>query len=263
MSATSTQPILDSLRDDAMSDTSSLSSTRRRVPLTTLATDDDFTAAVYKEPPATFDGDESLADASSGYGEADSTSVDTEPSAGQPNLQASSPTRQPAHKLCRGGTSEPDGTPAKITIIAQKSSQKSKHYSPKKQTAASPPKVSFSPVTSTVLQPAPPHPSRSITTSANTVLQSKILPSETSTPETTSTTFFTYRAQLTFGLPSSSDGVNVAKFFRRWIFSSCESIEHFSLIPYEEEKGQQISSLDQVPEDNADFYPPIVTVIVY
>jgi hypothetical protein len=81
-----------------------------------------------------------------------------------------------------------------------------------------------------------------------------VLPTNSSAPEGTSTTFYTYRAQLTFGLPHTSDGVNVAKYFRRWIFSSCESIDHFALVPYEEDKGQQISSLDQVPEDNMDFY---------
>jgi hypothetical protein len=81
-----------------------------------------------------------------------------------------------------------------------------------------------------------------------------VLPSLTGNIETTSMTFFTYRAQLTFGLPTPSDGVNVAKYFRRWIYSSCASIDNFGLLPYDDEKGQQISSSDQVPEDNADFY---------
>lgn len=73
-------------------------------------------------------------------------------------------------------------------------------------------------------------------------------------PESTSVAFYTYRAQLTFGLPQSTEGFNVAKYFRWWGFSSCESIDNFSLIPYDDEKGQQISSLDQVPEENPDFY---------
>jgi hypothetical protein len=81
-----------------------------------------------------------------------------------------------------------------------------------------------------------------------------VLPSQSLSPENINTTFYTYRAQLTFGLPQSSEGVNVAKYFRRWIFSSCESIDQFSLLPYDDEKGQQIVSLDQVPEDNAEFY---------
>jgi hypothetical protein len=85
-------------------------------------------------------------------------------------------------------------------------------------------------------------------------LTNPVLPSFTTSRELTSTTFFTYRAQLTFGLPTPSDGVNVAKYFRRWIYSSSESIDHFALVPYEDEKGIQISSLDQVPDDNSDFY---------
>jgi hypothetical protein len=84
--------------------------------------------------------------------------------------------------------------------------------------------------------------------------QSQFLPSTQNDSSTNPVTFYTYRAQLTFGLSRTTDGVNVAKYFRRWIFSSCESIDHFSLIPYDDEKGQQITSLDQVPEDNADFY---------
>jgi hypothetical protein len=47
-----------------------------------------------------------------------------------------------------------------------------------------------------------------------------ILPNATNSPEAISTTFYTYRAQLTFGLPPSTDGVNVAKYFRRWVYSS-------------------------------------------
>ncbi len=40
-----------------------------------------------------------------------------------------------------------------------------------------------------------------------------VLPTETISPETQSTTFFTYRAQLTFSLPQSLEGVNAAKYF--------------------------------------------------
>ncbi len=81
-----------------------------------------------------------------------------------------------------------------------------------------------------------------------------ILPTTTNSPEAISTTFYTYRAQLTFGLPPSTDGVNIAKYFCRWVYSLCASIDHFSLIPYDDDKGQQITSLDQVPEENTDFY---------
>jgi hypothetical protein len=82
----------------------------------------------------------------------------------------------------------------------------------------------------------------------------KVLPNVSPSPESMPTTFFTYRAQLTFNLTQSKDGVNVAKFFRRWIYSSSESIDNFALVPYDDDKGQQISSIDQVPEDNASFY---------
>lgn len=42
-----------------------------------------------------------------------------------------------------------------------------------------------------------------------------VLPTSSSNPELTPMTFFTYHAQLTFGLPAPSDGVNIAKYFRR------------------------------------------------
>jgi hypothetical protein len=88
----------------------------------------------------------------------------------------------------------------------------------------------------------------------NVQLPTPVLPSSPKNAELSSMTFFTYRVQLTFGLPTPSDGVNVTKYFHRWIYSCSESIDHFTLVPYEDEKGLQISSLDQVPEDNADFY---------
>jgi hypothetical protein len=46
----------------------------------------------------------------------------------------------------------------------------------------------------------------------------------------------------------------VAKYFRPWVFSASESINNFSLPPYEDDKGQQISHLDQVPEESKEFY---------
>jgi hypothetical protein len=82
----------------------------------------------------------------------------------------------------------------------------------------------------------------------------KVLSNVSSSPESMPTTFFTYRAQLTFSLPQSKEGVNVTKYFCRWIYSSCESIDNFALVPYDDDKGQQISSIEQVPEDNASFY---------
>lgn len=83
---------------------------------------------------------------------------------------------------------------------------------------------------------------------------SLVLPNDTKSPENRSVTFYTYRAQLTFSLPKSMEGVNVAKYFRRWVFSASESIANFSVLPYDDEKGLQITNLDQVPEDNKDFY---------
>lgn len=67
-------------------------------------------------------------------------------------------------------------------------------------------------------------------------------------------TFFMYRAQLTFGLKPTAAGVNVATLFKRWIHSSSETLPDFSLLPYDEEKGQQITSQNQAPDDNPDFY---------
>jgi hypothetical protein len=81
-----------------------------------------------------------------------------------------------------------------------------------------------------------------------------VLPTEKVNPESASTVFYTYRAQLTFGLSPSPSGVNVAQYFRRWIFSSCASIDNFSLLPYDDEKGQQVNTIDQVPDENKDFY---------
>jgi hypothetical protein len=99
-----------------------------------------------------------------------------------------------------------------------------------------------------------PVPTDNMESSFNNHTGTTVLPSISTVPENNDTTFYTYRAQLTFGLTKKSDDINVAKYFNRWIFSSCESLEHFSLIPYEDEKGQQINSMDQVPENNAEFY---------
>jgi hypothetical protein len=75
--------------------------------------------------------------------------------------------------------------------------------------------------------------------STNIQITTLVLPSSPKIAELSSMTFFTYHAQLTFGLPTPSDGVNVAKYFRRWIYSCSESIDNFTLVPYEDEKGLQ------------------------
>ncbi len=67
-------------------------------------------------------------------------------------------------------------------------------------------------------------------------------------------TYYTYRAQLTFGLKPTKSGVNVADLFNKWLENSCTHLGNFSLLPFDEDKGQQIMSLSQVPEDNASFY---------
>ncbi len=64
-----------------------------------------------------------------------------------------------------------------------------------------------------------------------------------------------YHAQLTFGLSSKNKEVDVAQLFQTWVKSSCSMLQNFSLLPHKDgEKGQQITSPDQVPEDNASFY---------
>jgi hypothetical protein len=68
-------------------------------------------------------------------------------------------------------------------------------------------------------------------------------------------TYHTYRAQLTFGLKPSKTGVNVANLFNEWFLATSKSLENFSLLPFEEgEKGQQISSAEQIPVDSTTFY---------
>lgn len=57
------------------------------------------------------------------------------------------------------------------------------------------------------------------TLTSKTIVTTKVLPANSSPPEAKDMAFYTYRAQLTFGLPKSSDGVNVAKFFRRWVLA--------------------------------------------
>lgn len=72
---------------------------------------------------------------------------------------------------------------------------------------------------------------------------------------TPTVTFYTYRAQLTFGLKTSKDGVNVAEHFRSWFKATSAAVPNFSLLPYDEgEKGLQITSLQQIPVDNPSFY---------
>jgi len=58
---------------------------------------------------------------------------------------------------------------------------------------------------------------------------------------TTITDLYTYRAQLTFGLPVSEE-VNVAALFTKWVEKSCASLTASSLLPFDSEQGQQVKS---------------------
>jgi hypothetical protein len=66
-------------------------------------------------------------------------------------------------------------------------------------------------------------------------------------------TFYTYRAQLTFGLSRTCSKVNVAALFLQWYEKSHSLLSNFSLLPYDEDQGQQITSPDQIMHDS-DFF---------
>jgi hypothetical protein len=66
-------------------------------------------------------------------------------------------------------------------------------------------------------------------------------------------TFFTYRAQLTFGLSKACKEINVAALFLQWFEKSAASLANFSLLPYDKEGGHQITSKDQIEQD-PEFY---------
>jgi hypothetical protein len=67
--------------------------------------------------------------------------------------------------------------------------------------------------------------------------------------------FFTYRAQLTFGHKPRQQ-CNAVKFLSRFIFAASDSIAHFLLLPFDNVKGQQVSTVSQLPDENPDFYAP-------
>jgi hypothetical protein len=66
-------------------------------------------------------------------------------------------------------------------------------------------------------------------------------------------TFFTYRVQLTFGLSSVCREVNVTTLFLQWFEQSRSLLANFSLLPFEDERGLQITSSTQIPEDGKFF----------
>jgi hypothetical protein len=81
------------------------------------------------------------------------------------------------------------------------------------------------------------------------VAQSRV----TNTPSSAKMTFFTYRAQLTFGLSNSCKEVNVTALFLQWFEKSKHFLANFSLLPFEEENGHQNTMSEQIP-DEAEFF---------
>jgi hypothetical protein len=67
------------------------------------------------------------------------------------------------------------------------------------------------------------------------------------------TTMFTFRAQLTWGLEKGPE-VNLPELFREWVKNTSKYIPDFALLPFEDVKGQVISTPEQVPYDNPNFY---------
>lgn len=66
-------------------------------------------------------------------------------------------------------------------------------------------------------------------------------------------TFFTYRAQLTFGLEKGSK-VHLPDLFREWVKNSNKHIPNFTLLPFDDPKGHVICLPDQIPEDTPSFF---------
>jgi len=70
---------------------------------------------------------------------------------------------------------------------------------------------------------------------------------------TPSNQVFTYRAQLTFGLQPGHE-VNVAALFSKFTIHAAKILKDISLLPFDDEKGQQISSNEQFPDNKPIFY---------
>lgn len=100
-------------------------------------------------------------------------------------------------------------------------------------------------------------PEESASTKAPSSNPSDTLPlpqqSSPTTSTTNPTTFFTFRAQLTFRLPRSHTGVNVAHHFNEWANASFNLLQNFSLLPFHQENGQQITDISQL-QDDKEFY---------
>jgi hypothetical protein len=84
----------------------------------------------------------------------------------------------------------------------------------------------------------------------DTTLQCSIPPNKT--PEEQKR-FFTFRAQLTYGLNRGTK-VHLPDLFRKWVAISSHQIPDFALLPFEDEKGLTVNVPDQVPEENPTFF---------
>jgi len=70
---------------------------------------------------------------------------------------------------------------------------------------------------------------------------------------TTEQTFFTFWAQLIFGL-NTGRMVAVPALFRDWVKNTSKHVPNFGLLPFNDKKGQVIATPEQVPDENSSFY---------
>jgi hypothetical protein len=64
---------------------------------------------------------------------------------------------------------------------------------------------------------------------------------------------FHYRAQLTFGLSAGAE-MSVNALFSQFLETTIKLLPNFSLLPYEDDKGQQVTPLTQIPDNNPSFF---------
>jgi hypothetical protein len=67
-------------------------------------------------------------------------------------------------------------------------------------------------------------------------------------------TFYTYRAQLTFGLSKACKEVNIAELFLQWLDKSSSLLSNFGILPFDAKKGQQTTDRSQVALDDVEFF---------
>jgi hypothetical protein len=66
-------------------------------------------------------------------------------------------------------------------------------------------------------------------------------------------TTFTFRAQLMRGLEPGTQ-IHLPTLFHEWFENTSKYISGFALLPFDDEKGQEIITSDQVPDENPNFY---------